>query len=210
MRRRAFLAGVTSLVFAGHAMASDSQTTGFGLMEGTEYKRTPQLQSIAPYKKKVVEVFGYTCPHCYHLEPSIHEWLKTKPNDVHFERMPVVFNHPNWIFMARVYYTAVELGVIEQSHNAFFDGLHRDKKELFTVEKIAEFFTQFGVKEDDFIKTFKSFQVEQHLRKAAKLTKDYGVECVPAIIVNGKYLTDVPMAGSREKLWKVVDQLTEQ
>lgn len=210
MRRRDFLAGITTLVFAGHAMSADSQTNGFGLMEGVEYKRIPQIQSIAPHKKKVVEVFGYTCPHCYHLEPSIHEWLKTKPADVHFERMPVVFNSPNWIFMARVFFTAQELGVVEQSHNEFFHALHRDKKELFTVEKIAEFFTQFGIAEKDFIKTFKSFKVEQHMRKAAKLTKDFGVEGVPSIIVNGKYLTDVPMAGSREKLWQVVDNLTNR
>lgn len=180
------------------------------LMGGVEYKNIPVPQSIAPHKKQVIEVFGYTCPHCYNLEPSLHKWLDKKADDVHFERMPVVFNHPNWIFMARVFYTAKELGVLDKSHNAFFDALHRDKKELFTPEKIAQFFTQFGVKEDDFLSMFKGFKVDQLVRRAAKLTRDYGIEGVPSIVVNGKYLTDVPMAGSRDKMWQIVDDLSNK
>ncbi|MDX1351839.1 MAG: DsbA family protein, partial [Thiomicrorhabdus sp.] len=68
----------------------------------------------------------------------------------------------------------------------------------------------FGVKEADFIATFKGFKVDQLVRRAAKMTRAYGVEGVPAIVVNGKYLTDVAMAGSRDKMWKVIDQLTNQ
>jgi len=209
MLRRVFLSGVTALLLSSQTIANTA-SNGFGIMEGSEYKRTPQLQSIEPHKKKVVEVFGYTCPHCYHLEPSLHKWLESKPQDVHFERMPVVFNHPNWIFMGRVFYTAQELGVLDKAHIAFFDALHRDNKELYTPEKIAQFFTQFGVKEAEFLKTFKGFKVDQLVRKAAKLTRAYGVEGVPAVIVNGKYITDVPMAGSRDKLWSTVNTLTDK
>ncbi|MDX1351420.1 MAG: thiol:disulfide interchange protein DsbA/DsbL, partial [Thiomicrorhabdus sp.] len=100
MQRRAFLAGLTALLTTSTFLANASED--FGLVQGVEYKLVPQPQPIAPYSKQVIEVFGYSCPHCYHLEPSLHEWLKNKPKDVHFERMPVVFNHPNWIFMGRV------------------------------------------------------------------------------------------------------------
>ena len=208
MQRRAFLTGLTSLLALNSfsAFAKDE----FGLVQGVEYKIVPQPQQTAPHPKKVVEIFGYTCPHCYHLEPSLHEWLETKPKDVHFERMPVVFNHPNWIFMGRVYYTAQELGVLEQSHMAFFDALHKDKKELFTPEAIAKFFTQFGVEESKFMATFKSFKVDQLVRKASRMTRAYGVEGVPAIVVNGKYLTDVGMNGSRERMWSTVNTLSNK
>jgi len=212
MQFRTIFAGLTLMLFSvtGCSAEQNGNGNGFGIMEGVEYKRIPQMQSIAPHKKKVVEVFGYTCPHCYDLEPSLHQWLKTKPEDVHFERMPVVFNNPNWIFMARVFYTAKELGVLDKSHEAYFHALHRDKKELYSVDIIADFFTQFGVKKQDFINTFKSFNVDQHIRRAAKITKAYGVTGVPAIIVNGKYQTGVSSAGSRKNMWKVVDQLTEK
>lgn len=212
MQRRDFLTGLASasLLGAGFSSTRALADSGFGLVAGVEYKRIPQKQSTAPHKKTVVEVFGYSCPHCYRLEPSIHEWLKTKPDDVHFERMPVVFNDPNWIYMARVFYTAKSLGVLDQAHNAFFTALHRDKKRLFTVAKLAEFFTQFNIDKADFTATFKSFAVDQEVRKAAKLTQAYGVEGVPAIIVNGQYLTDVGMAGNRDKMWQVVNQLSQK
>ena len=209
LRRKLLTSFATLLVTSGLSLSAIA-TDDAALMLGVEYKQVPTPQLIAPHTKTVVEVFGYTCPHCYHLEPSLNAWLKNKPADVNFERMPVVFNNPNWIFMAKVFYTAQELGVLEQSHEPFFDALHRDKKELFTVEKIAEFFTQFDVKESDFIATFKGFKVDQLVRKAQKLTRDYGVEGVPAVIINGKYITDVGMTGSRDKLWQAVDTLSKQ
>jgi len=205
MQRRAFLTGLTGLMATQAFSVSAAQD--FELQEGVEYQLVPKPQSTAPYPKQVIEVFGYGCPHCYHLEPSIHEWLKTKPKDIHFERMPVVFNNPSWIFMARVFFTAQELGVVEQAHMPFFDALHRDRKKLFTVEAVAKFYSQFGVKETDFIATFKGFKVDQLVRHAGQLTRDYGVEGVPSIIVNGKYLTDVGMNGTRTKMWSTVTQL---
>ena len=183
-------------------------TEDFGFVEGVEYKKIPQEQSIAPHTKQVTEVFYYGCGHCYKLEPSIHNWLKTKPADIHFEQVPAVLNNPNWIFMGKVYYTAKELGVLEQSHMPFFTALHKDRQSLFTVEELAKFFTQFDVKEADFIATFKSFKVDQLVRQAMRTTQAYGIDGVPAVIVNGKYLTDVPMAQSTERMWNLINILT--
>lgn len=210
MLRRKLLSASVAFLLTGGLSLSAIAAEASNLTLGVEYKKIPAPQKIAPHTKTVVEVFGYGCPHCYNLEPSLNAWLKEKPANVHFERMPVVFNNPNWIFMAKVFYTAQETGVLEQAHGAFFHALHRDKKELFTVEQLADFFTQFGVKEASFIATFNSFKVDQLVRKAQKLTRDYGVEGVPAVIVNGQYITDVPMAGSRAKLWQAVDTLTQK
>ncbi|QKI88087.1 thiol:disulfide interchange protein DsbA/DsbL [Thiomicrorhabdus xiamenensis] len=206
MNRRLFL---QSIGLSGLALLAPNSWAQTELMTGVHYKVLKKPQPIAPAKKKVVEVFGYGCPHCYHLEDSLNEWLKNKPEDVEFERMPVVFNNPNWIFMARVFYTAQELGILEQSHEAFFHAIHRDRKPLFSVDALADFYTQFGVEKQKFIDTYTGFSVDQKIRQAGKLTRDYEVEGVPALIVNGKYLTDVPMAGSRKELWQVVDQLVE-
>jgi len=175
----------------------------------TNYKKVPQKVDIAPHKYSVVEVFGYTCPHCHELEPSLHDWLKTKPDNVHFQRMPAVFNSPNWIFMARVFYTSQELGVLDKAHNKFFDALHIDNIQITSVEDVADFYTQFGVKKEDFINTFKGFKVDQLVRNAAKLTRQYGIEGVPSVIVNGQFLTDVPMAKGKPEMWELVDKLTK-
>lgn len=207
MNRRHFL---QSIGLTGLALLAPNSWAASELMDGVHFKVLKAPLSIAPAKKQVVEVFGYSCPHCYHLEDSLNQWLKSKPEEVEFHRMPVVFNNPNWIFMARVFFTAQELGVLEKSHNEFFHAIHRDKKPLFSVDALADFYVQFGVDKKTYKDMFTSFTIDQHVRKAGKLTRQYEVEGVPALIVNGKYLTDVPMAGSRRELWDVVNQLTEK
>ncbi|WP_319558261.1 thiol:disulfide interchange protein DsbA/DsbL [Thiomicrorhabdus sp.] len=210
MKRRSFIQQVavlgSGLALAPAAWANEPIV----LTQDVNFKPVNRPQSIAPYSKKVVEVFGYSCPHCYHLEHSLNDWLKSKSDDIYFERMPVVFNNPVWIFMARVFYTAQELNVLDQSHTPFFNAIHRDHLRITSVEDVAAFFEQFGIKKQDFIDTFKGFKVEQLVRKAAELTADYGIEGVPAMVVNGKYITDVPMAGSRAKMWQVVELLTQR
>lgn len=195
------LAGFGGLSTA--ALAEQSQT----------YRKVADAQRVRRYEKtkadkRVVEVFYYGCSHCYNLEPSLHDWLKTKPAAVAFERLPAVLNNPNWIFMAKVYYTAQELGIIEQSHLAFFHALHRDKQPLFNLEAIAKFHSQFGVTEKAFIDTFNGFMVDSQLRRASELTQAFGVDGVPSVIVNGSYLTDLPMnANKPDALWQTVNQL---
>lgn len=211
MLRRTWLKTVaTSALLALFASSAAHSADELGFLEGVEYKKIPQEQSIAPHKKQVTEVFYYGCSHCFNLEPSLHNWLKDKPANVNFEQMPAVLNNPNWIFMGKVFFTAKELGVLEQSHLPFFTALHRDRKSLFTVEEIAAFFTQFGVKESDFTSTFNSFKVDQLVRQAMRTTQAYGIDGVPAVIVNGKYLTDVPMAQSKERMWQLVNVLTNK
>lgn len=206
MNRRLFLssfAASSALTLSPAIFAA----TEFELTEGVQYKALKKPVDTSG-KKTVVEVFGYTCPHCYNLEPSIHEWLKTKPSNVNFERMPVVFNHPNWIYMARVFFTAKRLQILDQAHTEFFHAIHRDETDVYTPEALAKFFSRFGVKEKDFLAMFNSFVVDGDVKKAAKLTRQYEVEGVPAVVVNGKYLTDVPMAKGKKEMWAVVDQLT--
>lgn len=203
---RNFLAGFIGflLFFSSAAFAADN------LKEGKEFRKTIEQQSIAPFEKQVIEVFYYGCSHCYNLEPSLEKWLKTKPANVDFKRIPAVLNDQNWIFMAKVYFTAEELGIIEKSHLEFFHALHRDKKQLFNLEAIAKFHSQFGATEQEFINTFKSFKIDQKTRQSQRLVQAYGLEGVPTLVVNGKYITDLTMNGGETKLWQTVNQLLEK
>jgi thiol:disulfide interchange protein DsbA len=69
-------------------------------------------------------------------------------------------------------------------------------------------FTRAGVSDEDFNRTWGSFEVNQALRVAQDLTRRYGVASVPVIIVNGKYRTNMGSAGSYPKLIEVIDELT--
>jgi len=199
-----FLIGMISLMQTTLSYAQPD------IMEGVEYRLIPTPQSIAPHQKQVVEIFFYGCPHCYDLEPSLHQWLKTKPEEVHFERMPAVLDNPNWVFMARVFYTAKFLGIEKAFHARYFDALHRDKRRIYSLDELAKFVQPLGIKADDYKNMFKSFQVYSAVSKAKQATQNFGIDGVPAVVINGKYLTDVPMATSREDLWRLVDILVER
>lgn len=188
--------------------AFNVQASGFAYEEGLQYKKVPQPQSIVPHKKKVQEFFYYGCAHCYKLEPSLHDWLETKPKSVAFEQVPAVINNANWIFMARVFYTAKNLGIIDQWHKPYFDAIQRDKRRIFDLDSLAKFAEPMGVKPEDYKAMFKSFKVDQDVKKANMLTNAYGINGVPGIVVNGTYFSDVSTAGSRKELWKVVNHLT--
>ena len=69
-------------------------------------------------------------------------------------------------------------------------------------------FARAGVSEEDFNRTWNSFEVNQAMRVAADLARRYNVTSVPMVIVNGKYRTDTASAGGYPKLMEVIDELT--
>jgi len=63
------------------------------------------------------------------------------------------------------------------------------------------------VSKTDFQKTFSGFAVESKLARAADLNKRYRIASTPTVVINGKYVTDVAMAGGEEKLFELINTL---
>ncbi|MDG4555506.1 MAG: thiol:disulfide interchange protein DsbA/DsbL [Candidatus Competibacter sp.] len=178
--------------------------TPAAFQEGKDYIRlSSPVPTSAPDKIEVVELFWYGCPHCFDLEPVTREWLKRKPDNVVFVRIPVSFG-ANWEPGARAYYAAEALGVLDQIHQPLFDAIHREKRKLNTEDELAAFFAEHGVDRDAFRKAYNSFQTETQLRRGNQLAQRYGVRGVPAVIVNGKYDVRSP------RMFEVVDFLIAQ
>ncbi len=179
--------------------------------EGIEYQRLkePVPTQVGPGKVEVVELFWYGCPHCFRLEPDLSKWLKSKPKNVEFIRIPAVFNK-TWELHAKAYYTANFLGIMDKFHKPFFDAIHLKKQPMNTVAEVKKFFLQQGVSEKDFTNVFNSFGVDAKVRRAKELSREYGISGVPALVVNGKYLTDGPMAGGRRGMINVLNYLIKK
>ncbi len=160
-------------------------------------------------KIEVIEFFWYGCPHCYSLEPSMQQWLKTLPPNVEFIRQPAVFNE-QWGKHAKAYFTAEALGVVDKIHADFFDAIQNKKENLETEDQLAKFFVAHGVDEKQFRETYNSFLVDSKMRQAPLLASRYGITGVPAVIINGKYKTNGPLAGSHEKMIDVMNTLIKK
>lgn len=167
------------------------------------------VRTTNPNKIEVVEIFWYGCPHCFSLEPVTQAWSKNIADDVDFKFMPAVFGR-SWQAQAKAYYVSEILGLQEKTHAAIFNAIHLDKRRLNSEDKLAEFFTQFGVSEANFKKQFNSFAVNSRLSQADAKIRAYGARGVPGLIVNGKYLVTAQSAGGNNKIYSVVDFLIEQ
>jgi len=177
-------------------------------VEGQQYKllRPAQPTNVGPGKVEMVEVFWYACGHCYMIEPKVEAWEKKgKPAYVEVIRMPAVWNELLKTH-ARLFYTVEILGKPEL-HGEVFREINVRGNRLDTAAKIEAFLTSKGVSKADFQKTFSGFAVESKLARAADLNKRYRITSTPTFIVNGKYVTDVGMAGSEDKLFEVINAL---
>jgi len=192
------------------ALSLMAATSFAGYEEGVQYQKisTPQPTS-SDDKIEVLELFWYGCPHCYHLEPELNAWLKKLPDDVVFVRVPAVLG-PSWELLARGYYTADLLGVLDKIHEPLFDYLHKQRKTIRNVAELKAFFEKQGVSAEDFDKTYNSFAVVTRTNRAKEAHNLYGATGVPTLIVDGKYRASASLVGSNEKMLQVVDFLIDK
>lgn len=179
----------------------------WALDEGIDYTvlSTPQPTETGD-KIEVLEVFMYTCPHCFHLEPTLDKWQETKPANVEFRRMPAVFG-PRPDLQARAFYAAELLGVEDKFTLAMFDTLHVKKQKVTDENAVVAVAEGAGIDGAEFRKALDSFFVNMKVNRARDATKNYGIDGVPAVVVNGKYRTSPAQATSREGMVKVIDHL---
>ncbi len=154
---------------------------------------------------EVIEIFSYSCPHCFKFQPDVEEWLEDKPENVKFSRLQVMFR-PEWKSYAKLYYTAEALGILEEAHQAAFIYVHQRRKALDNESQIQKFFEEQGVDAVKFKKTFNSFGVESKTKRAIRLVKKLGIKSTPTVVVNGKYRVG-PGKISAEKVFDVVNYL---
>ncbi|MGH7239731.1 MAG: thiol:disulfide interchange protein DsbA/DsbL, partial [Candidatus Saccharimonadales bacterium] len=61
---------------------------------------------------EVIQFFWFGCPHCFAVEPYLEAWLKHKPSNVVFKRIPANFpGSEQWGIDARAFYVAQALGI---------------------------------------------------------------------------------------------------
>ena len=180
---------------------------------GTNYTllAAPQPTNVAKGKIEVDEIFWYACGHCYALDPTLESWKQNKAAYIEFVRIPVMWG-PVQKQHARIYYTLQALGRPDL-HAKVFDAIHRDHNPLAAQEDAdaramhLAFFTAHGITEKDFNNAYDSMSVATNLQRAQEATYRYGVASVPLIIVNGKYSTDVSMAGGAGELMAIINDL---
>ena len=188
--------------------------------QGTHFNALPAAQpvSVAPGEVEITEIFWYGCGHCFTLEPHLASWEKNgKPSYVKLVRMPVVWNEVTRED-ARLFYTLEALGKLESLNVAVFRELHVNRKPLTVIagnrvdteateRRARDFLSANGVSAEDFGRTYRSFAIENKIRQAEALSRRYKADHTPMVVVQGKYMTDVGMAGGLEPFFELMVDL---
>jgi thiol:disulfide interchange protein DsbA len=181
--RKAAVAAM-ALAFAGVAAIAGAQ----GLAEGTNYVRLKNPMPVETGKNiEVIEFFSYGCPHCGELEPLLQGWLKNKPADVTFRRIPVMFQ-PRWENLAKAYYTLEALNEDKLSPEVFL-AIHTRNAPLWNEKDFLDWVASKGVDRKKAEELFNSFGISGKVSRAKQLAGGYQIQSVPTIIVDGRYAT---------------------
>ncbi len=180
--------------------------------ENNKHYRTLSLAenlSIEEERVEVLEVFAYSCNHCFNFETYLDQFEKSKADYIDFKKMPVVFND-QYKMHARIYYTAESLGNLDVMHREVFKAMHLDRKSLVDENEIFKLFEKQGVTRQQFFSRFRSFTVESKVNRAQRLTSKYKIRSTPTMVINGKYTANGPATRTFEDMLAVSKELAER
>jgi thiol:disulfide interchange protein DsbA len=183
---------------------------------GTHYVPVVPSQSTSaePGQVEVLEFMWLGCPHCADLEPTIEAWAKQKPAYVKFVQEHVMWGAAHRAH-ARLLYTLQTLNRGDLVHKAF-EEIHQRKNMLLSLKGNdtetyniqAAFAKANGISEADFKREYNGFTVNSRMQRSEEINRRYNIESVPVIFINGKYRTDVTMAGGKAQLTQLITDLT--
>ena len=175
------------------------------------YQRLQTPQATEGSGVEVREFFSYGCPHCHDFEPVIGAWAEEMGDAVTVVKTPVTFGRDSWRLLARAYYAAEALGIVDVTHGALFDAIHEDRRAFRRPEDIAEFYAEVAdVTETDVLAALDSFSVSSNVNRAERMVSAYRVMGTPAVGVVGKYLIDVRAAGGQQGMLEVAESLVAE
>ncbi|GGZ70432.1 hypothetical protein GCM10008101_25870 [Lysobacter xinjiangensis] len=180
------------------------------LRVGVDYAEIPNGAPFEPQAGtvEVIEVFGYTCPHCAHFEPLLGAWSARQPADVRVLPIPAPFGGA-WTPYAKAFYAAEATGVLDKSHDEVFRALHEahtlpGQPTVASNAQLAQFYARFGVDAADFARRMDSAEVAAKLARAEAFIERSGVDSTPTLVVNGKYRV---LGQSFEDMLRIADAL---
>lgn len=173
-----------------------------------EIANAKQLQT----KKNKIEVLAflwYGCGGCYAVEPKLIEWSKTAPENVHFQLVPALFGGI-WDIHGKIMLTLNQMNVDPTIHKEIFDAIQLDKKKLTTMSEMKETLKPLGIDVNKFESIYNSIVITSSVNYIKNKIKDYQLQAVPAVVINGKYRFNISNVNSVDDFIKLINFLVEK
>jgi len=198
-RNRWLVCLTASLLLFGVARGAD-------LMEDVDYRVIPKQKLTDTERIEVAYFFYYGCSWCYQFEPFIGDWLKNKPTDVSFRRIPAL-RSSKWITLTRAFYAYEALDLLPRLHVKTFQAFHQDEVNLQSEGALFDWVEKQGVDRKRFEEVFHSEAVTERMMTSRALTDAFRIESTPSVAVDGRYITSSGMTGGVAELMTTVEEL---
>ena len=171
------------------------------LVAGVDYADIPNGQPFETTdgRIEVVEVFGYVCPFCAAVQPTVSAMKSKFPADVHMVYVPAAFGGP-WDNYAKAFYTAETMNLVDKTL--------KGERGMDTPEQIAAFYANYGADPKQFTSSMQSFAVATKINRGKQYIlnafSNGDQPSTPAFIVNGKYRVK---GKSVDDVFRVLNQL---
>ncbi len=200
---------VTMIVFAAMALTQTAMAQ-LRYQENVDYRVLDNPLTLTQQgQKEVLEFFSYSCPHCYNLEAHILKWAEEKKSpEVLFKQIPALGG--SWDFVGRVKFVADKLNLGHAFDTAYFKAIHkqRNRRLLGDKDSAIDFIVEHGkVDKATVEKAWDSLHVKSEMKKAIRLWNQTGLDGVPAVVVNGKYV--VRLTADYRRFFDIIDFLLE-
>lgn len=179
-----------------------------GLVEGQNYLRLKDPQPVGSGNKiEVLYFFSFGCPHCRDFDPELQKWKPTLDPDVEFKRVPVDFGRQQWTNLGRVWYTLESLGADDKLTSEAFLAIHDKKTPLHQDTAFFDWAATRGLDRKKVEDTYNSFGVNSKMNRARQLAKNYNVQSVPVVFVDGKFQLTADKVGGHAAMPAAMNQV---
>jgi len=185
---------IRSIAFAGVGLLASGAGASPTMPQNTvEYRVLSRPQPTESGKKiEVIEFFGYFCPHCNALDPLLAEWVKKQGDNIVFKRIHVNFH--GLVPQQKLYFTLEAMDKLEGYHVKAFNAYHVERNRLQSDADVMDFVAKSGLDKQKFSEVYNSFTIQSKLNRASQMMESYGVDSVPMLAVDGRYVTSPAQA----------------
>ncbi len=176
--------------------------------EGDHYQVLNVNKSSAPV---VTEFFSFYCPHCYKFE-SIIEQLETKiPENAKMQKVHVSFMGGNMaVPVAKAYATMVVLKAEDKMVPYLFKQFQTLNNPPKTEAELRQMFLDNGIDAKKFDAAYKGFAVDSMQKRFDKQFNSTGLQGVPGVVVNNKYLVKTDKLKNYGEYFELVNFLLKK
>ncbi|MBF0308433.1 MAG: thiol:disulfide interchange protein DsbA/DsbL [Magnetococcales bacterium] len=184
--------------------------TAAELKAGEDYELVQPPVPSAEGKAEIVEVFNFTCPHCFNLHPSFEEWARKNRERFLVRSLPIFWGNQTDLPL-RAYFAATYLGQGEAMQNAIFRLHFEESGDIEKMEELLRLAKSLKLDPGTFQAHMQSFGVTAKVNQAKNQAKEWGVRSTPTLVINGRYrVTPVMSKGDLFRMFQVIEELAQR